>query len=151
MALVLTGLFLYCRFTSATAPYEIIYYAHLHPIERCRSIGTTRRDNYRMLMVGLPQSTGNHRVCDELRRDGRHDAATGRQRHPARAVAAPALQSGYTILIWTATELYRRVLGAISEWFTVAMAFSISHAPLLFGRCHWHPAPVFIAKDVRRR
>ena len=52
LALILTGLFVYCRFTfgnsSATTFYTPIYIR----IERCGQVSASRRDNYRMLMVG---------------------------------------------------------------------------------------------------
>src|SRR5208283_4590467 len=88
-------------------PTEVLY-AHLHPIERCRS---NRNDSPRP----LPDAHGGRSrkstaSGDELRRDGRHDAATGRQAHPARAVAAGPPERLYDPLSGTATELYRRVL-----------------------------------------
>src|ERR1700732_2062240 len=52
MALVLTGLFLYCRFRFGNNPLQRFYTPTYIRSSVAGAIGTSRRDNYRMLMVG---------------------------------------------------------------------------------------------------
>src|SRR5439155_16787322 len=52
MALVLTGLFLYCRFIFGSSPLQRFYTPTYIRSSVAGAIGTSRRDNYRMLMVG---------------------------------------------------------------------------------------------------
>src|ERR1700732_1891556 len=52
MALVLAGLFLYCRFTFGNTPLQRFYTPTYIRSSVAGAIGTSRRDNYRMLMVG---------------------------------------------------------------------------------------------------
>src|SRR5580698_5191639 len=52
MALVLTGLFLYCRFTFGNSPIQRFYTPTYIRSSVAGAIGASRRDNYRMLMVG---------------------------------------------------------------------------------------------------
>jgi hypothetical protein len=68
MALVLTGLFLYCRFTFGNSPLQKFYTPVYIRSSVAGAIGTTRRDNYRMLMVGArgiqPRLATNTDVTD---------------------------------------------------------------------------------------
>src|SRR5438309_11216159 len=52
MALVLTGLFLYCRFTFGTRPLQRFYTPTYIRSSVAGAIGKSPRDNYRMLLVG---------------------------------------------------------------------------------------------------
>src|SRR5579863_5750920 len=52
MALVLTGLFVYCRFSFGNSPLQRFYTPIYIRSSIASAIGATRRDNYRMLMVG---------------------------------------------------------------------------------------------------
>src|SRR6202167_5406233 len=68
MALVLTGLFLYCRFTFGNSPLQRFYTPTYIRSSVAGGIGTSRRDNYRMLMVGArgiqPRLATNADVTD---------------------------------------------------------------------------------------
>ena len=69
MAVVLTGLFLYCRFTFGNSPLQRFYTPTYIRSSVAGAIGASRRDNYRMLMVG---ARGIHTATgDERRRDRR--------------------------------------------------------------------------------
>src|SRR5208282_4472312 len=125
-------------------PAAALLHAHLHPIERCGS-------NWNEPPRQLPDAHGGRSrnptaSGDELRRDGRHDAATGRQAHPARAVAARPPERLYDPLPGTAAELYRRVLEFLSQecglrW---RWPFRSLQAPAAFrSAITCHPAPVF--------
>src|SRR5260370_35417133 len=52
MALVLTGLFLYCRFTFGNSPLQRFYTPPYIRSTVAGAIGPSRRDNYRRLLVG---------------------------------------------------------------------------------------------------
>ena len=52
VAVVLTGLFLYCRFTFGTSLLQRFYTPTYIRSSVAGAIGASRRDNYRMLMVG---------------------------------------------------------------------------------------------------
>src|ERR1700679_2753507 len=57
MAVVLTGLFLYCRFSFGNSPLQRFYTPIYIRSSLAGAIRGTRRDNYRMLMVvtrGIP-------------------------------------------------------------------------------------------------
>src|ERR1035441_311921 len=52
VAVILTGLFLYCRFTFGTSLLQRFYTPTYIRSSVAGAIGASRRDNYRMLMVG---------------------------------------------------------------------------------------------------
>src|ERR1700733_12168436 len=52
MAVILTGLFLYCRFTFGHSRLERFYTPIYIRSSVAGAIGSSRRDNYRLLMVG---------------------------------------------------------------------------------------------------
>src|SRR6202140_1020282 len=56
MALVLTGPFLYCRFAFGNSPLQRFYTPTYLRSSVAVAIGTSRRDNFRMLMVGAPRN-----------------------------------------------------------------------------------------------
>jgi hypothetical protein len=94
-------------------PPTAVLHAHLHPIERCRS---NRNDPPRQLPDAHGGRSRNSTASgDEHRRDGRHDAATGRQAHPARALAAHLAARVRSSLRGTGAELYRRVPECLSQ------------------------------------
>src|ERR1700677_3862168 len=68
MAVVLTGLFLYCRFSFGNSPLQRFYTPIYIRSSIAGAIGATRRDNYRMLMVGArgtpPRMATNPDVTD---------------------------------------------------------------------------------------
>ena len=68
VAVVLTGLFLYCRFTFGTSLLQRFYTPTYIRSSVAGAIGASRRDNYRMLMVGArgiqPRLATNTDVMD---------------------------------------------------------------------------------------
>src|SRR3984957_6595267 len=68
MALVLTGFFLYCRFTFGSSPLQRFYTPIYIRSSIASAIRATRRDNYRMLMLGArgipPRLATNTDVTD---------------------------------------------------------------------------------------
>jgi hypothetical protein len=95
MALVFTGLFLYCRFTFGNSPLQRFYTPTYIRSSVAGAIGTSRRDNYRMLMVGArgiqPRLATNTDVTDGT------TPQPGGKAIPL-ALSQPALQHGYTVL-----------------------------------------------------
>ena len=95
MALVLTGLFLYCRFTFGNSPLQRFYTPTYIRSSVAGAIGTSRRDNYRMLMVGArgiqPRLATNTDVTDGT------TPQPGGKPIPL-ALSQPAFQRRYTIL-----------------------------------------------------
>src|ERR1700689_2442665 len=68
MAVVLAGLFLYCRFTFGHSRLQQFYTPIYIRSSVAGAIGTSRRDNYRLLMVGAlgipPRLASNTDVTD---------------------------------------------------------------------------------------
>ena len=95
MALVLTGLFLYCRFTFGNSPLQKFYTPTYIRSSVAGAIGASRRDDYRMLMVGArgnqPCLATNTDVTDGT------TPQPGGKPIPL-ALSQPALRRGYTIL-----------------------------------------------------
>ena len=152
VALVLTGLFsLLSVHLRQQSPTEVLH-AHLHPIERCRS---NRNEPPRQLPDAHGGRSRNSTASgDEHRRHGRHDAATRRQAHPARALAACFAARLYDPLPRTGAEIYRHVLECYlrSAVYGSDGLFDLYKLPLLFGLLSLViQLPFSIAKDVRRR
>src|SRR5208282_3736414 len=124
-------------------PTEVLH-AHLHPIERCRS---NRNKSPRQLPDARGGRSRNSAASsNEHRRDRRHDAATGRQGHPARALAARLAARLYGPLLGPGAELYRRVLECLSQECGLRQRwpFRSLQAPAAFrSAITGHPAPVF--------
>jgi len=135
MALVLAGLFLYCRFTFGNSPLQRFYTPTYIRSSVAGAIGTSRRDNYRMLMVGArgiqPRLATNNDVTDGT------TPQPGGKPIPL-ALSQPALQHGYTILYLGPEQKYIDAsLNTISRVrFTVALAFSISTSSRFFWVCY---------------
>src|SRR6202161_1693015 len=95
MAVVLTGLFLYCRFSFGTSPLQRFYTPIYIRSSVAGAIGATRRDNYRMLIVGArgipPRLATNADVMDGT------TPQPGGKLIPL-ALSQAALQHGYTLL-----------------------------------------------------
>src|SRR5271163_3534983 len=95
IALVLTGLFLYCRFTFGNSPLQRFYTPTYIRSSVAGAIGTSRRDNYRMLMVGArgvqPRLATNTDVTDGM------TPQPGGKAIPL-ALSQAALQHSYTVL-----------------------------------------------------
>src|ERR1700685_3167371 len=95
IALVLTGLFLYCRFSFGNSPLQRFYTPIYIRSSVAGAIGATRRDNYRMLIVGArgipPRLATNADVTD-----GKTPEPGGKP-IPV-ALSQSALQHGYVLL-----------------------------------------------------
>ena len=96
MAVVLTGLFLYCRFTFGNNSATAFLHADLHTIEhRRQQLGTSRQDQYRMVIVGArgmaPRLAMNADVTD-----GKTPEPGGKP--IPLALSKSALQHGYALL-----------------------------------------------------
>src|SRR5579863_9002648 len=95
MALVLTGLFLYCRFTFGNSPLQRFYTPTYIRSSIAGAIGMSRRDDYRMLMVGArgiePRLATNTDVTD-----GKTPEPGGKPL--ALALSQLALRQGYVLL-----------------------------------------------------
>src|SRR5580698_2898400 len=94
MTVVLTGLFLYCRFTFSNSPLQRFYMPTYIRSSVAGAIGTSRRDKYRMLMLGArgipPRLATNADVTD-----GRTPEPGGK---PIPLALSPALRRGYVLL-----------------------------------------------------
>src|ERR1700733_10358441 len=95
VAVVLTGLFLYCRFSFGNSTLQRFYTPTYIRSSVAGAIGASRRDNYRMLMVGA------RGITPRLATDA--DGTDGTTPQPGGkaiplALSQPALQHGYTAL-----------------------------------------------------
>src|ERR1700685_2728170 len=133
MALVLTGLFLYCRFSFGNSPLQRFYTPIYIRSNVAGAIGTSRRDNYRMLMVGArgirPRLATNTDVTDGM------TPQPGGKPIPL-ALSQPALQRGYTILYLAPAQNY--IDASLSAYLRNTVygsdgLFDLYTLPLLFG------------------
>src|SRR5216684_3130532 len=152
MAVVLTGLFLYCRFSFGNSPLQRFYTPIYIRSSVAGAIGATRRDDYRMLMVsarGIPPRLATNA-----------DATDGTTPQPGGkpiplALSQPAFQRGYTILYLGPEQRY--IDESLSAFLRSAVygsdgLFDLYKLPLLFGLVSLViQLPFSIAKDVRRR
>src|ERR1700677_301394 len=95
MAVVLAGLFLYCRFRFGNSPLQRFYTPIYIRSSVAGAIGETRKDNYRMLIVGArgipPRLATNADVTDG------ETLEPGGKPIPV-ALSQPALRQGYVLL-----------------------------------------------------
>src|SRR5580692_5160605 len=152
MAVVLTGLFLYCRFSFGNNSLQRFYTPIYIRSSVAGAIGATRRDNYRMLMVGArgipPRLAMNADVTDGKTPE------PGSKPIPL-ALSKFALQHGYTLLYLGPEQNYIDAL--LSAYLKTAVyggdtLFELYELPLFFGLASLIiQLPFCIAKDVRRR
>jgi hypothetical protein len=152
MAVVLTGLFLYCRFSFGNNSLQRFYTPIYIRSSVAGAIGATRRDNYRMLMVGArgipPRLAMNADVTD-----GKTPEPGGKP--IPLALSKFALQHGYTLLYLGPEQSYIDAL--LNSYLKSAVysgdtLFDLYELPLLFGLASLViQLPFSIAKDVRRR
>src|SRR6202158_2229771 len=152
MAVVLTGIFLYCRFSFGNSPLQRFYTPIYIRTSVAGAIGATRRDDYRMLMVsarGIPPRPATNA-----------DVTDGTTPQPAGkpiplALSQPAFQRGYTLLYLGPEQSY--IDASLSAYLRSAVYGSdglcdLYKLPLLFGLVSLViQLPFSIAKDVRRR
>jgi len=152
MTVVLTGLFLYCRFGFGNSPLQRFYTPIYIRSSVVGAIGATRRDNYRMLMVGA------RGIPPRLATDA--DVTEGNTPEPGSkplplALSQSALQHGYVLLYQGRAEGY--VDASLNAYLKSAVyggdsLFDCYKLPLLFGLLSLIiQLPFSITKDVRRR
>jgi len=152
MAVLLTGLFLYCRFSFGNSPLQRFYTPIYIRSGIAGAIGATRRDNYRLLMVAArgipPRLATNADVTDG------NTPQPGGKPIPV-ALSQSALQHGYVLLYQEPARSY--INGPLNAYLKSAVyggdsLFDLYKLPLLFGLVSLAiQLPFSIAKDVRRR
>ena len=152
MAVVLTGLFLYCRFSFGNNSLQRFYTPIYIRSSIAGAIGAGRQDNYRMLMVGArgipPRLATNADVTD-----GKTPEPGGKP--IPLALSKSALQHGYVLLYLGPEQSYIDAL--LNSYLKSAVyggdtLFDLYELPLLFGLASLViQLPFSIAKDVRRR
>ena len=152
MACVLTGLFLYCRFSFGNSPLQRFYTPIYIRSGVAGAIGATRRDDYRLLMVGArgipPRLATNSDVTD-----GKTPEPGGKP--VPLALSQSALQHRYVLLYQEPARSYvDKPLNAYlkSAIYGGDSLFDLYKLPLVFGLLSLViQLPFSIAKDVRRR
>jgi hypothetical protein len=149
IAVILTGFFIYCRFTFGNDPLQRFY---TPTYIRSSAIGANRRDNHRMLTLGArgipPRLATNADVTEGTTPE------PGGKPIPL-ALSRSALRSGYAQLYLGPGENYNDA--SLSAYLKAAIyggdsLFEIYKLPLLFGLVSLIiQLPFSIAKDVRRR
>ena len=152
MACVLTGLFLYCRFSFGNNSLQRFYTPIYIRSSIAGAIGAGRQYSYRMLMVGArgmaPRLAMNADVMD-----GKTPEPGGKP--IPLALSRPALQRGYVLLYLGPEQSYFDA--RLSAYLKTAVyggdaLFDLYELPLLFGLASLIiQLPFSIAKDVRRR
>jgi Type IV secretion-system coupling protein DNA-binding domain len=152
IAVVLTGFFIYCRFSFDSDPLQRFYMPTYIRSSVAGAIGATRRDNHRMLMLGA------RGIPPRLAMNG--DVTEGTTPEPGGkaiplALSRSALRSGYVLLYLGPEESYNDA--SLSSYLKTAIyvgntLFDMYKLPLLFGLVSLIiQLPFSIAKDVRRR
>ena len=152
MACVLTGLFLYCRFSFGNNSLQRFYTPIYIRSSIAGAIGAGRQDSYRMLMVGArgipPRLATNADV-----EDGKTPEPGGKP--IPLALSKFALQHSYTLLYLGPERSY--IDASLNSYLKSAVygsdtLFDLYEPPLLFGLASLIiQLPFSIAKDVRRR
>ncbi|MGO8793257.1 MAG: type IV secretion system DNA-binding domain-containing protein [Candidatus Sulfotelmatobacter sp.] len=152
MAVVLTCVFIYCRFSFGNSPLERFYTPIYIRSSVAGAIGATRTDKYRMLMVaarGIPPRLATN--ADVI--DGTTPQPGGKP--IPLALSQLALQRGYILLYLGPEQTYiDRSLSAYlkGEVFGGDSLLDLYRLPLLFGLVSLViQIPFSIANDVRRR
>src|SRR3984957_514962 len=152
VAVILTGLFFYCRFTFGTSLLQRFYTPTFIRSSVAGAIGASRRDNYRMLMVGA------RGITPRLATDA--DVTDGKTPEPggkplALALSQLALRRGYVLLYLGPQQSYIDApLAAYlkSVIYRGDSLYDLYKRPLLLGLLSLvTQLPFAIAKDLRRR
>jgi hypothetical protein len=152
ISVVLTGFFIYCRFTFGTDPLQRFYAPTYIRSSVAGAIGGSRRDNHRMLMLGA------RGIPPRLATNG--DVIEGTTPEPGGkpiplALSRSALRSGYELLYLGPEQNYNDA--SLSAYLKTAIyggdsLFDIYKRPLFLGLVSLMiQLPFSIAKDVRRR
>ena len=152
IAVVLTGFFMYCRFTFGNDPLQRFYFPTYIRSSVAGAIGASRSDNHRMLMLGArgipPRLATNADVSEGTTPD------PGGKPIPL-ALSRSALRSGYVLLYLGPEENYNDA--SLSAYLKTAIyggdsLFDIYKLPIFLGLVSLIiQLPFSIAKDVRRR
>jgi hypothetical protein len=152
VAVVLTGLFLYCRFTFGASLLQRFYTPTYIRSSVAGAIGASRRDNYRMLMVGA-RGIAPRFATDADVTDGETLEAGGKP--IPLALSQLALRRGYALLYQGPNQSY--IDATLSAYLKRAVYdgngfLDLYKLPLLFGLLSLViQIPFAIGKDVRRR
>jgi len=152
IAVVLTGFFIYCRFTFGNDALQRFYTPTYMRSSIAGAISTGRRNNYRMLMLAArgipPRLATNADVTDGTTPE------PGGKPIPL-ALSRSALQGGYVLLYVGPEQKY--IDASLSAYLRRAIyggasLFDLYTLPVLFGLLSLiMQLPFSIAKDVRRR
>ncbi len=152
IAVVLTGFFMYCRFTFGNDPLQRFYLPTYIRSSVAGAIGASRSDNHRMLMLGArgipPRLATNADVSEGTTPD------PGGKPIPL-ALSRSALRSGYVLLYLGPEENYNDA--SLSAYLKTAIyggdsLFDIYKLPIFLGLVSLIiQLPFSIAKDVQRR
>jgi hypothetical protein len=152
IAVVLTGFFIYCRFTFGNNPLQRFYMSTYIRSSVAGAIGASRSDNHRMLMLGA------RGIPPRLATNG--DVTEGTTPEPGGkpiplALSQSALRSGYVLLYLGPEQNYNDA--SLVAYLKTAIyggdsLFDIFKLPLFLGLVSLIiQLPFSIAKDVRRR
>ena len=152
MAVILTGLFLYCRFSFGNSPLQRFYTPIYIRSSVAGAIEATRRDNYRMLMVGA------RGIPPRLATNA--DLIAGKTPEPGGkaipvALSQSALRHGYVLLYQEPARSY--IDAPLNAYLKSAVyggdsLFDLYKLPLLFGLVSLViQLPFSVANDIRRR
>src|SRR5579859_2859945 len=152
IAVILTGFFIYCRFTFGNDPLQRFYLPTYIRSSVAGAIGASRRDNHRMLMLGArgipPRPATNGDVTEGTTPE------PGGKLIPL-ALSQPAVQRGYTVLYLGPGQSY--IDAYLRAYLRSAVygsdgLFDLYKLPILFGLVSIViQLPFSLAKDVRRR
>jgi Type IV secretion-system coupling protein DNA-binding domain len=152
ISVILTGFFIYCRFTFGTDPLQRFYAPTYIRSSVAGAIGRSRSDNHRTLMLGArgipPRLATNADVTEGMTPE------PGGKPIPL-ALSQSALRSGYVLLYLGPEQNYNDA--SLSGYLKDAIyggnsLFEIYKLPLLLGLVSLIiQLPFSIAKDVRRR
>ena len=152
MAVILTGLFVYCRFTFGNGPLQRFYMPIYIRSSVAAVIGANRKDNYRMLMIsggGIPPRLAtNGDVTDG------NTPEPGGKPIPV-TLSQTALQHGYVLPYLGPQQSYFDVL--LNAYLKSAVyggnsLFDLYKLPLFFGLVSlFVQLPFSITKDIQRR
>jgi type IV secretory pathway TraG/TraD family ATPase VirD4 len=152
IAVVLTGFFIYCRFTFGNDPLQRFYMPTYIRSSVAGAIGGSRRDNHRMLMLGA------HGIPPRLATNADVTEGTTPERGGKPiplALSRSALRRGYVLLYLGPEENYNDA--SLSAYLKTAIyggdsLFDIYKLPLFLGLISLIiQLPFSIVKDVRRR
>ncbi len=152
LAVVLTGIFIYCRFNFGNTPLQRFYTPIYMRSTLMGALGTTRHDKYRMLFVS------GRTIPARLATDG--DVIDGKTLESGAksiplAPSATALKLGYVFLFRASVKTYNDALLSAYLKRTVyggGSLLDLYKLPLLFGLLSlFLQLPLAIRRDIRRR